>query len=424
MTAPDSCSWYDATAAAWQPSPPLVGDVTCDVCVVGAGYTGLISALHLAERGFDTVVLEAHRVGWGASGRNGGQLMSGFHPSLAELGQRVGRDDARRLWSLAEEAKAIVRARIARHEIACDLRDGHLSVAVRPRQLDELRRWQDEVAAQGYDRLRLIDRTELRAMVDSPRYLGGLCDAGGGHLHALDYCRGLGRAARQAGVRLFEGSRVERVDTGALPAAYTDRGSVRARWLVLAGNAYLGNTVPALAGWVMPVATDIIATAPLGEARLRALIPSGMAVADCNFVLDYFRPTQDHRLLFGGGASYSGQDRRHLAQALRKKLHRCFPQLADVAIDYCWSGDVAITLDRAPRLGRLGPATLFAHGYSGQGVALTAIAGRVIAEAIAGTAERFDIFARIPHYRFPGGAALRRPLLTLAMTWVRLRDLL
>ncbi|HYD30526.1 MAG TPA: FAD-binding oxidoreductase [Azospirillaceae bacterium] len=422
---PHTRSWYADTATPHPAHPELAGEATCDVCVVGGGYTGLTSALHLAEQGYSVVLLEAERIGWGASGRNGGQIVSGFNPSQATIESWVGAGDARKLWDMAEEAKSLVRGHITHHNIACDLRAGYLFLALKPRHLgdlnDHLAEWRERC---GYDEARLLDREQVREHVQSDAYLGGLLDRGGGHLHPLNYALGLADAAQAAGVRIYEGSRVVRLDTGRMPVAHTRHGSVTARFLVLAGNAYLGGLVPQLAGAFMPVSTYMLATEPLGERRAKALLPTDVAAADINFVLNYFRRTSDHRLLFGGGVSYSGLDRPGLKRALRKTMLAYFPQLADVAIDYCWGGHVAITMNRVPHFGRLGPATFFAHGFSGHGVGLTAIAGKLIAEVVQGTAERFDVFARIPHQRFPGGPLLRTPSLMAAMLWYRLRDLL
>lgn len=426
MTLPDGSvrSWYAATASGRTDHPALDGDLEADVCIVGAGYTGLSAALHLAERGYDVVVLEAERIGWGASGRNGGQIVTGYNKSMGAIEGRVGREDAGRLWEMGEEAKRLLARTIDRHRIGCELKWGYLFAGLKPRHLAELKEMLDEWRdGYGYDEARLVGRDEIPAMVAARGYAGGLYDAGGGQLHPLNYALGLGRAAEAGGARIFERTRVLRIDTDAEPAAHTATGTVRARYMVLAGNAYLGRVAPALAARVMPVGTYMIATEPLGENRAKALIPADIAVADINFVLNYYRRSPDHRLLFGGGVSYSGLDRPGLETALRRTMLRYFPQLGDARIDYCWGGHVAITMDRLPHFGRLGPSTFFAQGYSGHGVALTGLAGKLMAEAIAGTAERFDVFARLPHAGFPGGPA-RMPLLVLAMLWYRLRDLL
>ncbi|HEY0836948.1 MAG TPA: FAD-binding oxidoreductase [Azospirillum sp.] len=418
-------SWYAASANPHPPHPALEGTVGCDVCVVGGGYTGLMTALELAERGMDVVLLEAERVGWGASGRNGGQIITGYNKPMADVERWMGRDDARLLWQLAEEATAQLWERVEKHGIRCDLTRGFVLAAVKERHLAELDAVVREMRdAYGYPHLKRLDRDGVAAMVGSPCYVGGLFDEGSGHLHPLNYALGLADACVAAGVRVFEDSRVVALDTGARPAAATARGRVQARFLVLAGNAYLGGLVPEMAGMIMPVATQIIATEPLGAERARALLPNDAAVADMNFVLDYFRRTSDHRLLFGGGANYSGRDTPGSREVLRLKMLRVFPQLKDVAVAFHWSGRVAITMNRMPQLGRLDPRVYYAHGYSGHGVALAGLAGRLIAEAVAGAAGRFDVFARIPHTPFPGGQRLRTPALVLAMLWFRLRDLL
>jgi gamma-glutamylputrescine oxidase len=417
-------SWYADTAEPQPSHPALQGDVSCDVCVVGGGYTGLSAALHLAERGYDVVLLEAERVGWGASGRNGGQIISGFNRSMTEIAGWVGKDDARRLWEMGEEAKDLLRDRVERHRIACDLHWGYLLAALKPRHLYALKELHDEVSGlYGYDKTRLVGCDEVQTLVRTESYIGGLVDDGSGHLHPLNYALGLARAASAAGVRIFEDSRVLDLVHGAMPEVRTAGGTVRARHLVLAGNAYLGRLIPSIASRIIPVATYMIATEPLGEARATALLPGNIAVSDINFVLNYYRRTPDHRFLFGGGVSYSGFDQPGLAGSLRRTMLKYFPQLADARVEYCWGGHVAITLNRTPHFGRIGSNVYFAHGYSGHGVALAGLAGKLIAEAVGGTAERFDVFARLPHASFPGGL-LRKPLLVLAMMWYRLRDLM
>ncbi|WP_328702964.1 NAD(P)/FAD-dependent oxidoreductase [Arenibaculum pallidiluteum] len=421
---PHAASWYSATATPVPDRPALEGPVECDVCVIGAGYTGLSAALHLAERGYSVVLLEAQRVGWGASGRNGGQIVTGFNPSIGTLARLVGREDAHRLWEMSEEAKALIAERVARHAIDCDLRWGYLFAATKQRHERDLaaieREWREDL---GYAKARRVGADEVRGLVASERYLGGLLDEGSGQLHPLNYALGLARAAEAVGVRIFEGSPVTEIERGPRPAAITPGGRVTARYLAIAANARADSVLPELGARIMPVSTYILTTEPLGEARARALIPSGLAVADVNFVLNYYRLTSDHRMLFGGGVSYSGRDMPGLDSALRRTMLRYFPQLADARTEFFWGGHVAITMNRTPQFGRVDPNILFAQGYSGHGVALAGLGGKLIAEAVAGTAERFDVFARIPHARFPGGH-LRTPLLVAAMAWYRLRDLL
>lgn len=418
-------SYYLATATGRAEYPVLEGDHEADVCVVGAGFTGLSTALNLAERGYRVAVVEANSVGWGASGRNGGQIGTDFSSGIEKIRDWVGAEDARRLWGLVEESKAIIRDRVSRHDIDCDLTWGYLLAAEKQRQLDELKETQELYRRDyGYEATGIVEGPEVRQHVDSGAYIGGMTDAGAGHLHPLNYCLGLARAAAEAGVGIFEGSRVVEVESGAAPAVRTDRGRVRAKFLVLCCNAYLGDLVPKLRRKIMPVGTYIGATEVLGPNRARGLIPRNEAVCDCNFVLNYYRLSPDHRLLFGGRVSYSTMMPPNLPAAMRRKMLEVFPGLEDVAFDFTWGGFVAITVERTPHLGRVGQNVYFAQGFSGQGVAITGIAGKVIAEAIAGQAERFDLFASLPHTTFPGGKLFRTPSLALAMLWYRMRDLL
>lgn len=426
MTArPHVPSYYAATANPAPERPALLGEIEADVCVVGGGLAGLSAALELADRGFAVTLLEAVRIGWGASGRNGGQICPGYAPGMVKVARMAGPQDARRLWEMGLEAIAMLAGRIARHRIRCDLAWGYLLAAVKPRHMAELREEIEFCATHyGYDKAHLAERDEVRAMVDTEAYCGGLVDRGGGHLHPLNYCFGLAEAAEAAGVRIFEDSRVVRLDPGERPTVRTGQGAVRARHVVLCGSAYMGRLVPEIRRKIMPVGTYVAATGPLGEQRAKRLIPSNAAVADANFVLNYFRLSADHRLLFGGRVSYTTAPPPNLRGAMRRSMLSVFPQLADIGFDYVWGGNVDITVERTPHLGRLPGNIWFAHGFSGMGVALTQIAGRVVAEAVAGTAERFDIFARLPHRTFVGGRLLRMPALALAMLWYRLRDLL
>jgi len=420
---PHAPSYYAASANRSEAWPELVGDTDCDVCVVGGGFTGLSAALHLAERGYAVVLVEAARVGWGASGRNGGQLSSGLRIASPELIARFGLAEARRLWDLAEEAKATVRERIERHRIACDFKPGNLYAAAKRRHLAAMARSVECLAEKlGYAQARLVSRTEVRGLVATTRYHGGVLDGGAGHLHPLNYALGLAAAARAAGARLHEGTPVVAIEDRARPLVRTPRGTVRARHVVLACNGYLGRLEPRIAAKIMPIGNYMLATAPLGEARARALIRNDIAIADSKFVVDYYRLSADRRLLFGGGETYTAREPRDLAAFVRRHMLRVFPQLGDVAIDHAWGGRLAITLNRAPHFGRLGANLYFAHGFSGLGVALTSLAGKLIAEAVAGSAERFDVFARIPHRDFPGGPMLRAPAQVLGMLWYSLRD--
>lgn len=416
-------SYYAATTALDPAQPPLEGAVDCDVCVLGAGYSGLSAALHLAERGYDVVVVERARIGWGASGRNGGQIVSGYAADMPDIEAALGRGTAQRLWDMAEEAKALLHGRILRHDIECDLKPGYLFAARKPRHLEAARRTADCWQSYGYDQAHAVCWDELESFVTSPLYCGGLYDAGGGHLHPLKYAQGLGRACRAAGVRIYEGTPVIALDRGVQPVVTTANGLVRARDVVLCGNAYLTPLAPDIQSRILPVATHMIATAPLRPEQARRLMPRDVAVSDLNHIMDYYRLSADRRLLFGGGADYWTTTPRGVAARLRRRMLHVFPQLADVEIDYEWSGNVAVTVSRMPCFGRIGTNMWFAHGFSGHGVVLSGLAGKLIAEAVAGTAERFDLFTHLPHRPFPGGP-LRAPLLALAMIWYRLRDAL
>ncbi|MBM5656140.1 FAD-dependent oxidoreductase [Burkholderia pseudomallei] len=423
---PHAASYYAATVNDTTRHPPLEGTIDADVCVIGAGLTGISAALNLAERGHSVAVLEASKVGWAASGRNGGQLIGGFACGIDAFEPYLNADEIRLVWDMGLETLAIAKERIAKHAIDCAFVPGYLSAANKPRDVDALRRSRDEAARRfGYTRLRYVERDALAQYVQSSRYLGGLFDLDSGHLHPLNYTLGLARAAVASGARIHEDSAVTRIASEAGGhVVSTARGAVRARFVVLACNAFLGALAPALSRKIMPVGTYVIATEPLGEARARALMPAQAAICDSHFALDYFRPTPDARLLWGGKVSYSTLEPRKLADAMRRDMLKTFPQLADVTIEHAWGGFVDITMNRAPHFGRLTPTVYFAQGFSGHGVNTTGLAGKLIAEAIDGQAARFDVFGKIRHRDFPGGAALRMPALVLAMAWYRLRDLL
>ena len=387
----------------------------------------LSAALHLAERGYRTLLLEARRIGNGASGRNGGQLGSGHRRDQSTLERELGAERARLLWSLAEEAKALVRARIARHEIACDLKPGIAIAAHRARHARSLAREAEHLSAHyGYDEIEVLDRAALRAEVDSEDFRGGLLDRGASHLHPLDYARGLARACAEAGVDIREGAPVTGLAPGTPCRVQAGPHAVTADAVVLACNGYLDaldpGVDPGVGRRMMPINNFILATEPLGPARARALIPRDVAVVDTRFVVNYFRLSADGRLLFGGGETSRSRLPADPGPLVRRRMLRIFPQLADVRIDHAWGGTLAITRTRMPSIGRMGGGLYFAQGFSGHGVAMATLAGALIAEAIAGTLERFDVFARLPQPPFPGGRAMRWPTLALALAYGALRD--
>jgi gamma-glutamylputrescine oxidase len=415
-------SYYTATATPFPELPALAGSERCDIAILGAGLTGLSAAIELADAGYRVIVLEAERVGWGASGRSGGQAIFGYSCDQAKIEGLLGKQDSRRLFDWSLEGVRLLHERRTRFSIDCDWRPGHAHVPIKPRQVVELRAWQDDLATNYGYRLQWWDRDRLRDELATDRYLGALYDPDSGHLHPLNYTLGLARAAQSLGVRIFESSKVVKLTRGAQPVLHTAAGDVRCDAVVLAGNAYVHGIAPELDAMIMPVGTYIGATEPLGAERMRALIGNGMAVADINWALDYFRPSADHRLLFGGRASYSTLPPPDLRGTLLRRMRRVFPQLADVKLGHVWGGYVDISSNRAPHWGRLGSNVYFAQGFSGHGIAATGLAGRVIAEAIRGQAERLDMFARIPHLPFPGGRVFRTPLLVAAMAWYKLRD--
>lgn len=416
-------SYYAATANPAPVHPVLEGDIDVDVCVIGGGIAGCSTALHLAERGYRVALLEAQRIGWGASGRSGGQAIVGYASGQQKLIDAVGIADARTLFDITVEALDLLKDRVQRHAIDCDLHWGQLHVALKPRQREGLLAEQRELAERfGYRKLRFMERGEVESLIASKRYCAGLYDSGSAHLHPLNYTLGLAAAAAAAGVSIHEGSAVTRIAPDTPAVVTTARGRVKAKFVALCCNAYIGGLAPSLRARIMPVGTYIVATQSLGEARIASLIRENIAVTDVNFVLDYYRRSADHRLLFGGRVSYSGLDAMNTKRATRKRMLKVFPQLADAAVEYAWGGYVDITMNRAPDFGRLAPHIYYLQGFSGHGIALTGIAGKLVAAAIAGQAERFDLFTRIEHRNFPGGPLLRTPALMLAMLWYRMRD--
>lgn len=419
----DATSYYQATRQPFAPCPPLTGDVAADVCIIGAGYTGLSAALELAEHGYKVVVLEAQAVGYGASGRNGGQICTGFSSGQGKIEGQLGKADAREAFAIAEEAKTLLTSRLQTYNIDCDLTWGYLHCIPKAHQFDELKAWQQEYEDLGVKGSTLLTRDELQDKLGTTIYHGALREATAGHVHPLNYCQGLARAAQSHGAIIHEQSPVIEIDDGAKPWARTAAGKVSAKFMIIAGNAYLGKLSRKLHGRVMPVGSYIIATEPLGENRAKSLIRDNEAVANTNFIVDYYRRSKDNRMLFGGRASYSTLEPPNLATYMRPRMTSVFPQLSDVKIDYAWGGFIAITSNRIPDCGRLSPTVYYAHGYSGQGLILAGMYGKLMAEAVRGQAERFDLLAKIRHLPFPGGP-LRTPLLVSAMMYYRIRDAL
>ncbi|MBH8579804.1 NAD(P)/FAD-dependent oxidoreductase [Bisbaumannia pacifica] len=415
-------SYYAASANPGPERPSVSGRVECDICVVGAGFTGISAALHLAEQGQSVVVLEAARVGFGASGRNGGQLVNSYSRDMDVIEAKYGEETARALGSMAFEGNRIIRDRIAQYGIACDLKEGNVFAACNAKQLEGLREHQALWQRYGHDQLELLEGEAVKREVGSSRYTGALIDHSGGHIHPLNLVLGQAAAFESLGGVIYEQSPVTQLTHGEPVVLTTPGGEVRAQRVVLAGNAYMQGVEPRLESKSMPCGTQIITTEPLDEATARALLPNDMAVEDCNYLLDYYRLTADNRLLYGGGTSYGGQDLASIEAVIRPKLLKTFPQLADIKVDYAWSGNFLLTLNRLPQFGRLNDNVYFAQGYSGHGVTCSHLAGKLIAETMRGESERFDAFAGLPHLPFPGGRLLRVPFSALGAWYYSTRD--
>ena len=416
-------SYYVATAVGIQEHPKLLGAVRADVCVIGGGFTGLSAALNLAEQGLDVVLLEAERIGFGASGRNGGLIGSGQRKDALEMEAQFGYQRSKQFWDLAEAAKAEIRMRVAKHDIECDLQYGQLEGVHKKSYVGHAARYAEALEKRyDYPHARALNREETRAIVYTDGFFEGLLDTQAMSIHPLNYALGLARAAREAGVRIFENSRVTDYTRTDPAKVSTEGGHVDASFIVLGCNGYLGKLEPRVAGKIMPINNFMIATEPLGEENARKLIADRNCVHDTRFVVDYFRTSADGRLLFGGGENYRSGFPKDIAAFVRPYMLKLFPQLDDARIDYAWGGTLSVTVNRLPHVGRLKPNVFFAHGYSGHGVSISNLAGKVLAEAIVGTAGRFDVMASLPTHSFPGGTLLRYPGMVLGMLYYSLKD--
>jgi gamma-glutamylputrescine oxidase len=421
-------SYYEASVQRAAALPALAGSHHADVVVIGGGFAGLCCALDLRKAGYSVVLLEADRVGSGASGRNGGQFIVGVASGQAPFEAQGGHAMSRRVWDMSLEAVALLKERVSEHRIACDLATGYLTVADSPRKVRALQADAEALERDYGFSTRWLQGADLQTQIQSAHYLGATWEPVSGHLHPLKYVLGLLAAAQAAGVQVFEHSVVTGLQRGATVTAQTANGTVRANFAVLAGNCALPEwgpqVAPELRSRIMPVGTYVVGTEPLGEALVASLLPGNSAVCDNNFAVDYFRRSADQRLLFGGGVSYSTATPRHLSATMHRRMCRVFPQLAKTRLEYVWGGFVDITMNRAPDFGRIGDNVYYLQGFSGHGVALTGLAGRLAAQAIAGQAERLDVFARMQHRSFPGGRWLRTPSLVLGMAYHQLKDLL
>ncbi len=414
-------SYYAATATPMPAFPPLRGAVTADVVIVGGGYTGLSAALHCAERGLSVILLEAHKFGFGASGRNGGQVGSGQRQDQVWLEKAVGRENARRLWDLSQDAKQLVRDLIDRHRMPVTFYPGVAHACWSDAEVRAAHDYAEKLHRDyGYDQIETLDRAGIRRLIGSTVYRGGEVDRGAGHIHPLNFALGLARAAAAAGASLHEGSEVTIIQHGPKPVVRTADGSVTCNNVILAANGYLGKLEHEISARVMPINNFIVATEPLGD-RAGGILADPVAVADTRFVVNYWRLSEDNRLLFGGGESY-GYRFPDIVKTVSKPLLEVYPQLRDARIDFAWGGTLAITINRMPCFRKVRPNVLSASGYSGHGVALATLAGKLLAEATTAQSSGFDLMASLPQSRFPGGALMRWPLLVLAMTWYSTRD--
>lgn len=424
MTEDHIASYYVATANDRTRYPALEGTIKADVCIIGGGFSGIATALTMAERGRSVVVVEANRIGWGASGRNGGQMIAGISGE-ATIERQLGKAGQKLVRDIRYRGHEIIEGRIARYGIACDLKHGWMEAAARPRHMKAIRAHVEARIKDGEgDHLEIVEADMMPSVLGTTAYYGGFIDRKSGHLHGLNLCLGEARAAAGLGVKIFEGSRAVALDGGAKPWVATEKGRVEAGTVVIAGEIFDRFGQPRLRGLMLPTGSYIIATEPLSEAVARSINPRDLAVADSNVVLDYFRLSADRRLLFGGRCNYSNRDPKDIAGSMRPRMVRIFPQLKDARIDFAWGGRIAIVVNRVPAIGRLKPNLYFFGGYSGHGVNATHIAAEIVADAISGTTEKFDLFDRIRHTRLPFSDWFGNEMLALGMLYYRLRDLL
>ncbi len=426
-------SYYAASANEQPQYATLETDIQADVCVVGGGFAGLSSAIELADKGYKVVVLEANHIGFGASGRNGGQLIAGLACEQSVIENALGLEASKQVWNISLEGLELVRQRVKRFDIQCDLTDGYTGVSVNAKKTASLRKWLDEMAKKYDYQTQIISQANMPLWVNSARYHSGYHDKLGGHIHPLNYCLGLAKGAASLGVSIYQHSAVTAMQHGETVMLSTAKGQVKAKFVVLAGNMYLPDispkVAPSIANRIMPVGTYIIGTEPIAPSLTTELIPNNAAVCDTNFVLDYFRfsggnNSTNPRMLYGGRVSYSALTPPNLTQSMQARMVETFPQLAKTKVEYTWGGFVDITINRAPDFGRLAANIFYLQGFSGHGVNTTGIAGKLVAEAINGQATRFDVFSKIKHHDFPGGKLLRTPALVMGMAWFQLRDAL
>ncbi len=424
-------SYYAGTQKDQAPFPCLEENIQVDVCIVGGGFSGVSTALELSERGYKVALLEGQRIGWGATGRNGGQVIGGYGEALSKgssgFAKKYGTDAAQTIWDMSVECVDIIRERVEKYAIDCDLKWGYFDAAMKPREMRDLEKHKEEFEAKRYPhKLTLVDKAGMSEVMGTERYIGGMINEGYGHVQVLDLCKGEARAAESLGAQIFEQSLATKIEYGAKPTVHTAKGRVTADYVVLCGNAYTSQLTPKLAPklskFVLPASSYVMATEPLSDELAHDVMRKDYAVCDQRTALDYFRLSADKRMLFGGMANYSATDPRSIQGALRPKMEKVFPQLKGVKIDYEWGGHMGIGLNRVPQLGRLADNVFYVQAYSGHGVAPTHMSGRIMAELISNQAERFDLMAKVSHMPFPGGRLFRQPVLALGMLYYKILD--
>lgn len=417
-----AATYYAATANDKTVHPELEGEITTDVCIIGAGFTGVSAALELVENGFSVVLLEGDRIGYGASGRNGGQIVNGYSRDLMVIAKRYGQEKANALGAMSLEGGDIIRERVAKYNIDCNLVNGGFFAAFTDKQVKGMAENRANWKQYGNDGLEMVSKSDVGKYVNSDRYVGGMIDLRGGHIHPLNLVLGQAAAVSVQGGKIFENSRVTSVDTGANPIVRTSKGVVKAKYVLVCANAYIGSLLPEIGGRMMPVSSQVMTTEVLDKDLIDSLLPANYCVEDANYVLDYYRRTADNRLLYGGGIGYGGQNPSNLTAVIRPNMLKTFPQLESAKIEFAWSGNFALTLTRIPHIGKLSDTVYFSHGDSGHGVTTTHLLGKILGEAVRGHSERFDVWASLPNLPFPGGKLLRVPLTALGAWWYGIRD--
>jgi gamma-glutamylputrescine oxidase len=423
MSSPNHAnSYYAASANDKAIRPQLTGEQRCDVCVVGAGFTGISTALSLAEKGKRVIVVEGSRIGFGASGRNGGQIVNSFNRDIDYIFKSYGEDIGQKMAKMAFAGSELIRHRIKKYNIDCDLKHGNLFAACNPKQFEDLKAKKALWESHGHNELELLSASSIQEHIGSDRYAGGLLDRKGGHIQPLNLVLGQAKAFEELGGQIFEDSEVIRLEQGKPGRVVTKQGVVVADTIVVAGNAYMFGLLPEVEKKAMPCGTQVIATEPLPVDIQKKLLPTGHCVEDCNYLLDYYRLSGDGRLIYGGGTTYGARDPGKIESIIVPKMLKTYPILQNVKIDFAWTGNFLLTMMRMPQVGKIGDNLYYAQGYSGHGVTNSHLMGEILSDAIDGDTERFDVFASMPQYQFPGGRMLRIPYTAVGAVYYNIRD--